>query len=486
MVCNSLRVLLVLLCTSVFNYAQSPPNITQNILWDDNPLIAGAQATYSDSTKTIAAFNNARRQEEINQGLTTHILGTLTLPSPWNILSGKDKVFYLINCERTCRAGIDYPNDSNPAVLGFPLDKQDSAMDTVAQNHADWLIANNLFQHTGLNSTTPFQRIQTRYPMNTCSEYLARGENIAIFFHSTNIIKLTVERSVYNWIYNDASSAWGHREAALLQNKDLQFNDSTAGYKDNFSAGNSEGMIGYGFGGTSGGTYWPTNLGPKPTWLNRSELIVMVVFDPVAAALAVSNNCSYAQTNANNVAIALPVVLEYFNAKKQANDILLNWSTISESNSKAFVVERSKDGLRYEKIGTIDANGNSNERLKYNFTDINPHNGLNYYRLTLEDWDGQTHIHKVAVVRNMTDLKVNIYPTIGKIDDFKYAVQAENEADITIQVIDSQGNIHFNETINVNSGGTTEQLNLPNLNSGIYFVNIASSSTFKTQKIVVE
>jgi hypothetical protein len=486
MKCTSLTLVLLLLCICSAIHAQTPPNPTSNILWDDNPLTAGAQATYTDSTKTMAAFNNARRMEEANQGLPANILGNLTLPSPWNILSGKDKLFYLINSERTCRAGVDYPNDTNGAVLGMPLEKQDTALDAVAQKHADWLMANDLFQHNGANGITPFARIQARYPMNTCSEYLARAENIGFLSSNTTVIKLCIERALYAWIYNDASSAWGHREAVLLQNKDLQFNDPLGGFKNNFSSSRSEGLLGFGFGAESGGTYWPTNLGTKPTWLNRSEIVVMEVMDPTSSAIANANNCSYIVSAAAVAAVALPVVLEYFSVQKAKNANVLHWSTVSENNSKQFVIEHSLDGIHYESIAKVSAAGDSKSRLKYEYQDQNPSNGLHYYRLILEDWDGRIHLHKVVVIRNIKNIEANIYPTIAGIDGFSCAIQSETEQEMTLQIIDSQGNIQFSETINVLPGGSVKHLELPNMAQGIYFVNIATAGTKTTQKIVVE
>ncbi len=484
MKCTTLTVLL-LLCTGGAIYAQSPPNITSNILWDDNPSVAGAQATYTDSTKTMAAFNNARRMEETNQGLPANTLGNLTLPSPWNILSGKDKLYFLINSERTCRAGVDYPNDSNGAVLGLPIEKQDTALDAVAQKHANWLLANDLFQHNGANGITPFARIQARYPLNTCSEFLARAENISFFSSSTTTIKLCVERAVYAWIYNDASSNWGHREAALLQNKDISFNDPTAGFKNNYGSGSSEGLIGFGYGGESGGTYWPTNLGSKPSWLNRSELVVMEIMDPTSSAVAASNNCSYVLTSSTSTAAALPIVLEYFSVKKTENANVLNWGTTSETNSKQFTIEQSTDGIHYEILKTLDAAGDSKSRLRYEYQDHNPSNGLHYYRLILEDWDGKTHLHKVAVVRNIKHLEANVYPTVASIDGFSIAIQSEKEQEMELQLFDIQGTMIFNQSVNVFSGGTNKRLELPNIFPGIYFVSIVADGIKTTQKIVV-
>lgn len=55
----------------------------------------------------------------------------------------------------------------------------------------------------------------------------------------------------------------------------------------------------------------------------------------------------------------LPVTWLNFKGEQVQDAVLLTWVTASEFNSRHFVVERSVDGLRFEKIGQVKAAGNS-------------------------------------------------------------------------------------------------------------------------------
>jgi uncharacterized protein YkwD len=170
-------ILSVLLICYLSTFSQSPPNPSSDFSWNSSTTaISSSAATISDIQN---AFNNGRRNEEIQKMLSANVLGNLILPSNFLTLSKAQKVLFLLNAERNCRAGIDYDGSGGiPPVLGLSVDGVDMGLTTVAQNHADWLLTNNKFQHAGLGNSSPFDRIQAAYGLNMCSEFLSSGENI--------------------------------------------------------------------------------------------------------------------------------------------------------------------------------------------------------------------------------------------------------------------------------------------------------------------
>ncbi|MEO6489098.1 MAG: right-handed parallel beta-helix repeat-containing protein [Ferruginibacter sp.] len=85
----------------------------------------------------------------------------------------------------------------------------------------------------------------------------------------------------------------------------------------------------------------------------------------------------------------LPVKLVDLTASLRPAGVLLQWATVTEVNSDFFLVESSIDGINFSSLGTVNSNGNSTIRMEYNFTDISPKPGINYYRLKMVDRDGQ-------------------------------------------------------------------------------------------------
>jgi hypothetical protein len=99
-------------------------------------------------------------------------------------------------------------------------------------------------------------------------------------------------------------------------------------------------------------------------------------------------------------------------ARKEQSRIALNWFTLTEINSSHFELERSKDGLLFEKIAQTPAAGNSNNRRDYDYTDAQPFAHLNYYRIKQVDRDGRFAYSTMQLVR-MNDTKLFlVFPTV--------------------------------------------------------------------------
>ena len=242
-------------------YADSPPNINTDIPWSDSG------AGYSTVNDIETAFNYARRQEEIQLGLAANTLGTLSLPSQsaWDAMSDNDKALFLINKERTDRANMQ------PGVIGLPLTGILPELDDLSQYYADFELANDKTGHNA-DGQSPFDRINRWPVIDGCHEFLARAENIAYFWQSSGTIPMPVERAVYNWIYVDSASSWGHREAVLLQDKTVDGHGSPYGYDNNAGGAATEGYLGIGV----------AIGGPHQGW-NSAAIVVMNIIDPKAS-----------------------------------------------------------------------------------------------------------------------------------------------------------------------------------------------------------
>jgi len=85
----------------------------------------------------------------------------------------------------------------------------------------------------------------------------------------------------------------------------------------------------------------------------------------------------------------LPVKLSGYNAKLAPNgNVVLNWRTASETNNNYFTLERSIDGKIFEFLTQVPTKGNGNNPQAYSFVDNSPANGVNYYRLSQTDFNG--------------------------------------------------------------------------------------------------
>ena len=99
-----------------------------------------------------------------------------------------------------------------------------------------------------------------------------------------------------------------------------------------------------------------------------------------------------------NACLILPIGLSSFSSTVNDKKVILNWETVSETNNRQFIVERSLNGTDFETIGTLPGAGNSNTVKQYVFTDNAP-GYINHYRLKQIDFDGRFVYSKILYIK---------------------------------------------------------------------------------------
>ncbi|MEI6853578.1 MAG: T9SS type A sorting domain-containing protein, partial [Bacteroidota bacterium] len=181
----------------------------------------------------------------------------------------------------------------------------------------------------------------------------------------------------------------------------------------------------------------------------------------------------------------LPVKLLSFDAKCNKNDVVISWSTATESNNDYFTLERSIDAENWQSITVIDGAGNSNEVLHYEFTDKGSYNGLSYYRLKQTDFDGKFEVFSpVSVVCNTDEQSdINIYPNPFKQEVIiSYSNLMEGKG--SVKVYDMLGNIVVDKMIELSQGSQNYVLDLSSLAGGLYDVGFASGNIEYHKRLV--
>ena len=181
---------------------------------------------------------------------------------------------------------------------------------------------------------------------------------------------------------------------------------------------------------------------------------------------------------------ALPISLLSFDGYAQNHNIQLEWSTATEVNNDFMAIERSVDGLHFDEIGRVSGHGTSFETNHYQFTDVKPVNGLNYYRLRQVDIDGVSTVHKIISIQMNDAAKFGelvIYP--NPVQERLHLQWEVNNAPSEIKIFDLSGKELRRNQINE---GTSEYL-LPvgDLPAGLYVlhaIRATSSEVIRLQK----
>ena len=169
-----------------------------------------------------------------------------------------------------------------------------------------------------------------------------------------------------------------------------------------------------------------------------------------------------------------------FSAAKKPNSVSLDWSITNDLNIKSYIVNRSRDGINFLPIGTVNASASSGNNT-YTFTDMLPYNGNNFYRLNLVDKNGE--IKKSAIVfvdfGNPSNYKILNNPFSNKID-----VLAENTAaTITAALIDLAGKIVFTKNY-ANTSGNIFSLDVTGIAGGTYYLKLSDGLNTNVFKLV--
>ena len=116
--------------------------------------------------------------------------------------------------------------------------------------------------------------------------------------------------------------------------------------------------------------------------LNPNSTVVAIGIRTTAPAAQVNNTSEAICT------VILPVEWETFEVRPGFDHTVnLDWATSSEINADFFDIERSADGLFFEKIGQVPATNMDGGSI-YSFTDPAALEGLSVYRLRQQDFNG--------------------------------------------------------------------------------------------------
>lgn len=85
----------------------------------------------------------------------------------------------------------------------------------------------------------------------------------------------------------------------------------------------------------------------------------------------------------------------------------LKWETLSETNNDLFILEKSKDGVKWSQLTQIKGSGNSSSLKMYQFTDTEISESIVYYRLKQVDFDKTVKTYNSVVYNDKCLLKVN-------------------------------------------------------------------------------
>ncbi len=180
----------------------------------------------------------------------------------------------------------------------------------------------------------------------------------------------------------------------------------------------------------------------------------------------------------------LPVTITNFKGENAGSVNKLYWSTSTETNNYGFELERSADGVNYSKItfvATKANGGNSTSQLSYNFDDVRPLVGANYYRLKQIDNNGKFVYSGVVVLnRKVSEITLTkVYPNPAT-REINVVITSPRSEKLTLVVTDLTGKVVMQTSTNVVTGDNQQQLNVSALAGGTYMIKAICANGCET------
>lgn len=175
----------------------------------------------------------------------------------------------------------------------------------------------------------------------------------------------------------------------------------------------------------------------------------------------------------------LPLSFTIVTANLKNKVIDVEWKVENESNIRQYEVERSADGNSYSKVDTTAAK--NTPVSNYNWLDVNPIEGYNYYRIKSVDINGKTDYSKVVKVFTGTiKHAITVFPNPVKDGIINLQLLNQPSGIFEARLFNNAGQVISSKQILHAEGSSTETFEITNgALHGIYHLEITQPDNNK-------
>lgn len=181
----------------------------------------------------------------------------------------------------------------------------------------------------------------------------------------------------------------------------------------------------------------------------------------------------------------LPVDFTWIKAlDRSSGGVSVEWGVGTEEEIKNYTIEKSDDGRLYVELGVVTATG----QKSYSFTDLQPANGANYYRIRATELSGTTKYSTIAIVNRSKGGKgIGVYPTIVRNNSFILQVNNLPAGSYKLNIHNTMGQLIMSRVLNHGGGSASQSINIPaTTQKGVYKVSLTGGAGTNTTTIVVQ
>jgi len=219
--------------------------------------------------------------------------------------------------------------------------------------------------------------------------------------------------------------------------------------------------------------YNPTNV-----HMNEEANAIAVYNDRIYIAGTAVGDFVLIRLN-NNVALPLEF-LEFTGSWYNDNDVLLEWKTSNEENTRSFDIEQSTDGNNFILIGNVISANNPGEN-QYSFIAGNvaslPARQI-YFRLKQRDIDNHFTYSKTVAIPNNPEERIVFYPN-PVMKEGNLVITVTETEQLEGRILDNTGRTIAQHQWTLQPGFNALKLNMGKLSAGLYYLQLKGEHTNK-------
>ena len=170
------------------------------------------------------------------------------------------------------------------------------------------------------------------------------------------------------------------------------------------------------------------------------------------------------------------------------NKIELKGALSASHSYDKMIIERGDAPGVFVTIGEIDVSGTASSEFHFNYMDINPTSGTNYYRIRLINTITRVNeITHTLMIKMNTDVKdLEVVNTVMQGSSAVLTVKNNEDEAASVQTFDMSGQPVRTESIKLNNG--TNNISLPGLvnSKGFFVIVIKTKKKTVTQRVWVQ
>jgi len=179
----------------------------------------------------------------------------------------------------------------------------------------------------------------------------------------------------------------------------------------------------------------------------------------------------------------LPVQLHTFTAKAQNSKVKVEWQTLSEKHNASFTLLRSDEPTKnYNQIYLTSGQDTKSAATTYQFDDLNPLNGTNYYKLIQTDLDGKQQVYGPVTAKVGLATK-NAVTTYASLNTLEVKVNFNQQANGELALYNVSGQKINNTSVKLHEG--VNAFSIPvNIPTGVYLLKLTTQADIIVNKFV--